>query len=384
MISERNLFLDVIGRHLHRYRPTVPDNFNSTTYIERYGNKSYLDIYVRSRGCRHNYRGGCTMCDYWASAGFDLSKMADHAKQALDKIDFSPTQFVFGPSGSLFDEWEVPASVRRQFYAMLKPVNAKLYEFFTRAETITEDKVNEIANYLEPSSVSIEMGLETSDPWKLKYCINKAIEPGQITKAVKIIKRAGFSSCAYIMIGVPFLTASEAVADTISTIKWAFEQEIDYCAIFPVHVKPWTIVYWLYEHGYYDPVSLWSVLDILSVFSPRELEHIGISWHRPRPVTHPLYKKSSIQPTTCPKCFEKVASTLDAFRFSSQRANLIDDLARIDCECKHVWNDKLAMKSNVSIYERVTFGYQQMGRDILGEEWWQKHGTEVINNIPVR
>ncbi len=129
---------------------------------------------------------------------------------------------------------------------------------------------------------------------------------------------------------------------------------------------------------------MWSVLDILSVFSPRELEHIGISWHRPRPVTHPLYKKSSIQPTTCPKCFEKVASTLDAFRFSSQRANLIDDLARIDCECKHVWNDKLAMKSNVSIYERVTFGYQQMGRDILGEEWWQKHGTEVINNIPVR
>ena len=261
------------------------------------------------------------MCDYWASARFDFSNMANYAKQALDKINFSPTQFIFGPSGSLFDEWEVPASVRRQFYEILKPINAKAYEFFTRVETVTEEKVNEIANYLEPSSVSIEMGLETSDPWKLRYCINKAIEPGQITEAVETIRRAGFRSCVYIMIGIPFLTASEAVADTVSTIKWAFEQGIDYCAIFPMHVKPWTVVSWLYEHELYDPVSLWSAVDVLSNFSPQELEHIGISWHRPRPTAHPSYNKLSIQPTTCPNCYEEVASALDAFRFSSQRAN---------------------------------------------------------------
>ena len=384
MTVQRNFFLDGIGKQLHKQRPRVPEGFDSTTYIERDGSKTYVDMYVRSRGCHHNYLGGCTMCDYWASAEFDALRMSDFAREALSAIDFSPTLLVFGPSGSLFDEWEVPTPVRRDWYRMLQSTNASVYALFTRVETITEDKLVEIAQYLDTSKVSIEMGLETADPWKLKYCINKAIEPEQITQAAHLIKSCGFSSCVYIMVGVPFLNPSELVEDTVSSVMWAFDQGIDYCAIFPMHIKPWTVVEWLYRHGQYEPVSLWAMVDVLTRFSPQQLEHIGICWHRPRPKqAHPLYEMQSIAPITCPMCADQVLGIMDSFRFSGERANLVARLVNIECKCKDEWRLKLLERfAHVPLAERVRDGYKEMGQDLLGTDWWARYGQEVLSSVP--
>jgi archaeosine synthase beta-subunit len=384
MTSQRNQFLDEIGKHLHRQRPRVPEGFNSTTYMERDGDKTYVDMYVRSRGCHHNHLGGCTMCDYWASEEFATERMSSFAQDALGAINFAPTLLVFGPSGSVFDEWEVPAPVRQDWYRLLRPVNASVYCLFARAETITESKLMEIAEYLDPSRVSIEMGLETADPWKLRHCINKAIELEQIVQAAQTIRKCGFSSCVYIMVGVPFLSAGEAVEDTVASIKWALEHDIDYCAVFPMHIKPWTVVDWLYQHRRYAPISLWAVVEVLMRFSAQQLGHIGICWHRPRPdQAHPLYEAPSLAPTTCPICVEQVLRIMDSYRFSSDRAGLVSRLGEISCKCKDEWALKLPEQlAGPPLEERVRNAYEEMGRDLLGADWWAQHGDAVLSGVP--
>ena len=382
MTVERNFFLDEIGKHFHKQRPRVPQGFNTTTYIECDGDKSFVDIYVRSRGCHHNYLGGCTMCDYWVSKDFDDSGMANYGQEALKALNFTPSLIVFGPSGSMFDDWEVPSKVRRDFYQMLQLANASLYALFSRAETITEEKLVEVTQYLDPVKVSIEMGLETADPWKLKYCVNKAIEIEQVEKAVHLLKQNKLKSAVYILVGVPFLTISEMIEDAVSSVKWAFDHGIEYCVVFPMHIKPWTTVYWLYEHELYEQMSLWALVEVLKRFPPSLLGRIGICWHRPRPEqAHPLYKKASIPPTTCPKCYPRVLKLLDSYRFSSDRGKTIAMLDEIECDCKDAWHQKLTTVSSIPLAERVRKVYTQMGVDILGETWWKSHGAYVLSSV---
>ena len=382
MTVERNFFLDEIGKRFHKQRPRVPQEFNTTTYIERDGDKTFVDIYVRSRGCHHNYLGGCTMCDYWVSQDFDISQMADYGQKALNALNFAPSLLVFGPSGSVFDDWEVPPDVRKKFYRMLQSTNASLYSLFSQVETITEDKLVEVIEYLDPSKVSVEMGLETANPWKLKYCINKAIEIEQVIKTVELLKHYKLKSAVYILIGVPFLTVSEMVEDAVSSVMWAFDHGVEYCVIFPMHIKPWTTVYWLYEHGMFEPISLWALVEVLKRFTPALLGRIGICWHRPRPEqAHPLYEKPSIPPTTCPICYDRVLNLLDSYRFSSDRAKTIALIDEIDCECKDVWRQKLTTVSLAPLVERVRNIYTQMGIDILGPNWWKIHGKEALSSV---
>ena len=382
MAGQRNFFLDEIGKRFHRQRPMIPEGFNTTRYAEREGNRTFVNIRVRSRGCQHNYLGGCTMCDYWVANRVDAQDMIRYGREALEALDFAPTLLVFGPSGSMLDDWEVPPEARREFYRMLQSIDVSIYVFFSRAETVTADKLSEIVEYLDPAKVSIEMGLETADTWKLKYCVNKAIDIGQISDAAQLIRQFGANSTAYILVGVPFLTASEAVADSVSSVTWAFEQGVDYCVVFPVHVKPWTVVHWLYQNGLYEPVSLWALVDVLSLLPQGLLEHVGISWYAPRPDrVHPSYQIPSIPPTTCPSCYDQVLDLLESYRFSGDRAQVVNTLNGLDCKCRDNWRQKLDSVSTVSLAERVSAAYAQMGIDILGRDWWASYGENVLSNI---
>lgn len=382
MNNQRNFFLDEVGKHLHKLRPRVPEGLYTTTYTEQDNDKTFADIYIRSKGCHHNYLGGCTMCDYWVSDDFDNSEMSIYGQKALNELNFKPSLLVFGPSGSIFDDWEVPPEVRINFYKKLQKTNATLTGLFSRVETITESKLAELAHFLDPNKVSIEMGLETSDPWKSRYCINKAIDVEKITETVTLIRRFGFKSSVYILVGVPFLSVSEAIEDAVKSVLWAFDQGVEYCVVFPMHIKPWTVVYWCYEQHLYQPFSLWSLSEVLSRFEPTLLKRIGICWHRPRPAqSHPLYNIPSIPPTTCPNCSENILRLLDSYRFSQDRAQIVKSLMSYECECRNLWAKEMLKTPNLSLEQRVKQAYEKMGRSILGDEWWMVNGDKVIRSI---
>lgn len=382
-MEERNLFLDQIGQHFHRQRPRIPEGLNKTVHIEREGDLSFVNLRFRSRGCHHNYLGGCTMCDYWVGEKVDVAQMVEFGREALSALDFAPGLLVFGPSGSMFDDWEVPPEARKELFRILRTVSASVYIFFSRADTITEEKLADMVQNLGPAQVSIEMGLETADSWKLKFCVNKAMSLERFATTVQLIKRFGLYSTAYILLGVPFLTTQEMIEDTIFSISWAFGQGVDYCVVFPVHIKPWTIMYWLYEHGMFQPVSLWALVEVLSRFTPEELKRIGISWYSPCfDRFHPGYSVPPIRPTTCPSCYDRVISILDKYRFAADRYQIIKELDGIECSCRDFWRKSLELTSVVPLAERVRTAYREMGINILGVDWWDQHGDQVLASVP--
>ena len=384
MTVERNSFLDTVGKHLNRNRPNTPEGLNYTAHIETSPDRSFYNINLRSRGCSHNLRGGCTVCDYWVSRDLDPSRMVDFTREALGALDCTPDMLEVGPYGSMLDDQEVPPKVRREIYRLMKSIGAPFYAVFTRFDTITEDKLAELVEYFEPTEVSVDMGLEISDPWKLKYCVNKALGIGQITSAIELLKRFHLYSAAYILLGVPFLTSAEMIEDTVSSVLWALSNGIDYAVVFPVHVKPWTVVRWLYEHDLYEPISLWSLVEVLARIPPKLLTQVGISWHNERAErSHPLYEIPKITPETCPLCQDQVVSILESYRFSADRVETVTRLAEIECECRDAWRRRLNAIVNMPLEERVKDIYRKMGVDILGEDWWADNGEGVLASVSV-
>lgn len=383
MRDERNSFLDIIGRHFYAQRPNVPEGLNYTAHIEAIPEFSFYNFNLRSRGCRHSLSGGCTMCDYWVSRDLDPSRIVDFAREALESLDHVPGMLCMGPYGSMFDDWEVAPAARREIYRLMKAVGSSFYAVFTRFDTVTEDKIQELLEYFRPDEISVDLGLETADAWKRKYCVNKALGTEAILDALALLQHYGIFTTVYILLGVPFLSPAEMIEDTIDSILWSFDHGVNYAVVFPVHIKPWTVVRWLYEHRLYEPVSLWSVVEVLSRLPSELLKKVGLSWHNPRPErTHPLSPVSTIVPTTCPTCYDQVVRLLESYRFSLYRIETVVRAAAIECECKDSWRRQVATVPAMPLVVRVRDAYRQLGIDILGQEWWARYGESVLAGVP--
>ena len=247
-----NQFLDLACRVLHKGRLVFPDNVPFTMQIERYGLGGSVEIWFRTRGCRYSHAGGCTMCNYWTSAPATVDQMITSVQAALDTVDFHPDLLMVNPFGSMFDDWEVPPRARRAILDLLSRVPPTNIVFETRADTISEDKVSECARVLHQHYVAIELGVESSDPWISQYCINKSLSIQDIHAAVALIRRAGLFPIANILIGTPFLTFHEMVDDAIRSLNWAFAHGVERCVVFPVSIKPSTLVAWFEKMGLYS------------------------------------------------------------------------------------------------------------------------------------
>lgn len=233
----------------------------------------------------------------------------------------------------------------------------------------------------------IEVGLETSDPWISKYCVNKAISKEKFIQGMSILRQYDVPSIANVIVGTPFLTEKETIEDAYKTIKWALENGTSRCTLFPVHVKRWTLVEWLWKNDLYTPVSLWSLVEVLKMLGPSLSSKVTISWYkiyiekmgqgRLDSATDLGYLAS---PTTCPKCQTKVIAHLDAFRDTSD-FTWIENLVDMQCKCKETWRLAVNTHPTLTLPERVASVYEVIGKDILGNRWWENNRTDVVESL---
>ena len=80
-------------------------------------------------------------------AGAQCATM-DSIKENLKELEGEIIrELAVGPTGSFFDNKEVPAALRREIYALLADVDIENLYFETRCDTITYEKLNEIREY---------------------------------------------------------------------------------------------------------------------------------------------------------------------------------------------------------------------------------------------
>lgn len=89
---------------------------------------------------------------------------------------------------------------------------------------------------------------------------------------------------ANIIFGTPFLTKQEQTEDMINSVKWCFENNLDKVNLFPINIKPYTLLYKLYESGKYFPVSHKSFIEALMQIPEKYINRIYLCWYGNREI----------------------------------------------------------------------------------------------------
>lgn len=381
-------FLDVVLIRLREDRPKVPESVTYTYSADRcisavFKDSTNIALGFRTRGCRFSHSGGCTMCDYWISDPVPPEQMVAAVRTGLAKVEFQPSALRVEVSGSFLDDWEVPPDARRQILQLLSTLENTHLVFETHANTVSKEKILELAEILRHRRFSIEMGLESANPWILKYCVNKHLQLRRMVAVLRLLREQRVHSIVNIMVGLPFLSPSEMVADSLYSINWAFAQGADKCVLFTMNTKPWTLVAWLEEHGMCERPPLWALVDVLSELDPRLLSKIGLAWYRARPQEHPGYKVPNLGPMTCHRCYHEVVELLDRFVISDARDKILGQLVDLKCSCKDEWNARKRQRPDIPLHERVRIAYRVISEQLLDEERQDANGSPTPDLVGI-
>lgn len=80
----------------------------------------------------------------------------------------------------------------------------------------------------------------------------KHIDNNKFVEIIKLIHSFDISVIANLLVGIPFLTSKEQLKNALESIKWCEEHEIDEIDLFPINIKPYTLLYKLDASNTYE------------------------------------------------------------------------------------------------------------------------------------
>lgn len=381
MLQTRNPFLSAVGARLRYGRAPYPREVSVTINTEAVDGKPFIRVWFRTAGCTYDRQGLCTMCNYGISDGVPET-VVDDIRAALRGIPIDATSTVLvSPSGSMFDPREVPDNIRAAILEAVAETAAGTVVCETRPETVTDEHMREFAAAIGTKAGVIELGLESADSWILQWCVNKRLDLGEFRRAVKVCHAHDLRVLANVSLGTAFLPEGAAVRDAELTVRWAMDCGVDGCVLFPLHVREWTVLGWLWRRGWYKPPSLWSLVEVLRRLAVDYPGVVTAAWYRDynaglqqAAIGMPILAS----PTTCPNCADMVIRSLDQYRDSADPVDL-DAAVLTSCSCRSEW---LATTAGTEVdLERVQHAYAELGASALGSEWWDVHGGQVIQEL---
>lgn len=372
--SASSQFLNKVMVELRRERlPVDPDQPWYVRYDETPGG-TFAQLWFMTRGCSWDRQGQCTMCNYGHSPVVSTDDMINSVTDGLSSIDRPINSLYISPSGSLLDPREVPAEARRFILKVANEFPSNQFSFETRPETVTPVLIDEIHTLMPDKKIAIGFGLESTDNWILRHCINK---PDTVTSFIKARQDLyGMDVICNTSLGAAFLSPAESINDTVKSVRWALENGADLALVFPMHVKGNTLLEWMYINNLYTPPSLWSLIEVFKRLDESSLPKISTSWYRSD------YGADSgviASPSTCDKCHETVLGALDEFR-ASPSADTVNKLCGIECTCKDVWRESLRTPLP-DLRERVFSVYERLAEDMSLGEWWDSKRQAIADEL---
>jgi len=338
---------------------------------------TFAQLWFLTRGCTWDRRGACTMCNYGQSAGVSPLEITRFVREGLESIDRPISELYVSPSGSLLDELEVPAASRRDILRLVDEFPAERFSFETRPETITASVIDELHDLVPSKGIAVGFGLESADSWILDHCVNKSGASDAFAAATTQLH--GINLYANVSLGSALLSTAEAIEDTVKSVEWALGHGANLALVFPMHVKGYTLLDWLYQRGLYAPPSLWSLVEVLRRLDPSLITRVTISWYRSDYGADPGVIAS---PTTCPGCRNKVLTTLDEFRAEST-SEAMEKLQRLECECKRAWEKELGTPTE-PLARRVFSTYRLVAKEMGFMDWWKVNNSILAAEMSIQ
>lgn len=355
-------------REIGSHRPLVPTSIQQSLHYEQTAEGAFARFWFRTRGCAHSIAGGCTMCDYWISTPVDAEATRAAVDWAVDELrSVRPAELLIETSGSFFDRRELPPDLRRWMVRRFAELPLGYLVVETRSDMLDDEVLASAVADLRPTDLVVELGVESLDPWVLKHCINKDTGSASVETAVRRIHHHGAFATANVLVGTPFLSLNEQIQDSIRTVRGVLDMGFDNAVVFPVSVKRHTLTGWLWDRGLYRQPSLWALVDVLRALDPEVLGRVFISWHRPR-TQIPPGQTAPIGPTTCPACYETVATLMDRWRSEIDRPSLLREIDALQCACR-MQHDEDKEPPTTPLAQRVQELHREVAAGLLGPDW---------------
>ena len=81
---------------------------------------------------------------------------------------------------------------------------------------------------------------------------------------------------------MPFLSTKEQIQDSVQSIIWCFQNNVDRISLFPMNIKPYTLLYKLYETKKYSPVLHKDFIEVLKQIPKDCIDKIYLCLYRNR------------------------------------------------------------------------------------------------------
>lgn len=317
---------------LRETRPLVPSNVLYSTYE----NNGVFQICFRSKGCSNYLNGFCIMCDYGVGTNITPEELEIAFDSALKESKEKIRVLLLNSFGSILDQNEISEECFNLLLEKIKNTNIKNVIFETHYTTITEEKLNLIKKVLLDKNITFELGLETSNQQVRNNNLLKYIDNEKFVDTIQFIHSYGMKVITNIIVGIPFLSEEEQIQNALESIKWCFEHGVDEVDLFPMNIKPYTLLRELYEKKEYKIISHWMLIEVLSKIPEYYLENIYIAWYGNRDLEYDNNLKS-IFPTSCDICKEDLIEFYELYLKngnSEYRKNLINNLiTNKKCKC---------------------------------------------------
>ncbi len=275
-----------------------------------------LVMIMRTSGCCWAKTGGCTMCGYRQASissitEDDLNRQID---QALSKYEGEPFVKIY-TSGSFLDEKEIPISIRDRIFDEFSDCGRILVE--SRPEFVTNDVLS-----ILPRSLTIALGLESSNPDILRTSINKGFTEQDSKRAGMAIKDAGLVVRTYLLLKPLFITESKAIEDSVNSARFAdpFSDEI---SVNPINIQRGTYVERMWKRGEFRSPWIWSLIEVLKQLSGTV---------NARLMSSPSGGGSQRGVHNCGICDRAALDAIEKFSFTQDPKDL-----EVTCECKDLW-----------------------------------------------
>ena len=358
-----NRFLSLVMRSLRPSRRATRKGFGWYTIPIRYAGRptDMPFLFIPSRGCRFDYSGACTMCNFGAGAMTSDVDIVEFVCRQASAHRNSPCIFIT-TSGSFLDDSEISPSLRLELLSLLGSLGYQTIATESRPEFITESSVR-LARSALSSAVELEIGIgvESANPWIRRNCVNKMLSDSEIDRAIAACHDTGASVYVHVLLKPPFLCEGEAVADATETLIRYHSAGADRLGVGLMSVKANTLTHWLWQRGMYEPPTYWSAAAVIKRLPEAIRGSVGLfGFDSSTPVT--------VFSGNCTSCGETARKLL--FDFCHRAAiDPIESLLGLDCTCRAHWEQTMHPPDE-PLRLRVARSYSSIAEGIFGEPWW--------------
>lgn len=326
MLQKRNM-------EIRNSRPMLPPNEICDVFYDN----NLVEICFLSKRCRNDLRGSCIMCDYGAMQGTaDISEYMEKASDVIKELDYSYDTILLSTNGSFLDENQIPFELLCSILEQISKSHIKNIEIETHYKDVSLERLTLLRQFLPNKRIMIEMGLETINPKYQSYIIMKGVSIPDFEETIALIQNMEMDVECNIMIGLPFLSEKEQYEDALATIQWVFEHQCT-PVLFPINIKPYTLLMDMYQSGYYTPISHWMIPVLLDSLPAEQLEQITVAWYGNREEIYSACSMRTVFPVSCDRCKVLIAEFYIRFLHTKSGADRKKVLANLfssaHCNC---------------------------------------------------